>query len=268
MNKRIKKFFINCIPIKKIRKELRNKHLSKNEINIHPFAVSSPDSMKMFANYILNWTKIKPENIFEIGANYGQDSAGLAKFLNVPPQHVYCFEAHPLICKEISKLYKFNTFNVAVYNENKNIYFNALKKLDSAINGINTGISSLYKHNFVDGDKFEKIAVPAIRMDSFIENNNIKKIDFLKIDVEGANYEVLDGFGDKLKIVKAIHLESEHKMIWNGQKIFNDQKILLENFNFEMVYFYKFIEQSDSFWVRRDCLYDYDSYKKKTISNT
>jgi hypothetical protein len=32
----------------------------------------------------------------------------------------------------------------------------------------------------------------------------------LKIDVEGATYAVLEGFGERIKDINAVHLEAEH----------------------------------------------------------
>jgi FkbM family methyltransferase len=46
-------------------------------------------------------------------------------------------------------------------------------------------------------------------MDSFIEINKIDEIDSLKVDVEGAAYQVLIGFGKELNCVKAIQIEVE-----------------------------------------------------------
>jgi hypothetical protein len=41
----------------------------------------------------------------------------------------------------------------------------------------------------------------------YISENNIKKIDFLKIDVEGYELDVIKGFGDKIENVEIIQFE-------------------------------------------------------------
>ena len=85
-----------------------------------------------------------------------------------------------------------------------------------------------------------------------MEKHNIQKFDFIKLDVEGCSYEVLEGFGTRLKDVKAIHLEAEDDVVWEGQKLFSDiQKLLTAN-NFEMMYFKKFWKQSDSIWIQKE----------------
>ena len=42
---------------------------------------------------------------------------------------------------------------------------------------------------------------------NYINENNIKEIDFVKIDTEGFEYEVLKGFGDYLNNVKIVQFE-------------------------------------------------------------
>jgi hypothetical protein len=39
-------------------------------------------------------------------------------------------------------------------------------------------------------------------MDTFIEDNNINKIEYLSIDTQGNDLKVLNGFGNKIKIVE------------------------------------------------------------------
>ena len=46
-------------------------------------------------------------------------------------------------------------------------------------------------------------------VETFCNENNINKIDILKLDVEGCSYEVLKGFGEVLKTVKIMHIETE-----------------------------------------------------------
>ncbi len=83
--------------------------------------------------------------------------------------------------------------------------------------------------------------------------NAIESIDFLKIDVEGANCEVLVGFGNELSRVKSIQIEGECLPYWEGQKPYKDIEVLLKQNDFELVYFLLSPGgvQSDSFWIQR-----------------
>ena len=67
-----------------------------------------------------------------------------------------------------------------------------------------------------------EIKVPAMRMDTFLEDENIQGvIDVVKIDTEGFSWQVLQGFGDRLKDVKILHVETEKDII-------HDKHILCE----------------------------------------
>lgn len=239
------KFLLIFIPVIKWRENIKLKFYS--DIKQHPFSASNGESMKPFAEWIKNYSTLAPENIFEIGANYAQDAEGLRFYLNIAPSNVWVFEAHPEIYNEIKKLYnKFNAFNMAVFNEEKLMTFNIVDVCKNR----NTGGSSFYKSKDVQ-EYMKEITVNSIRMDNFMKKHSISKIDVLKLDVEKVNYEVLQGFGDRLKDVNSIHIEAEHKELWQGHKLYKDiAKILIEN-NFEQIYFQRCDIQSDSFWIQK-----------------
>ena len=49
------------------------------------------------------------------------------------------------------------------------------------------------------GQYIEKLEVDTITIDKYCQDNNVKCIDFIKIDVEGAEYRVLKGAENMLK---------------------------------------------------------------------
>ena len=190
----------------------------------------------------------KPNNVFEIGANYGQDAEFLRQIFLLENKDVYIFEPHPEIIKEVKKTFSFNSYPYAVSDKNMKSIFHAIK-----LNAGNSGISSLMKHKYNDDKDYYDIEVETIRMDSFISANKIKEIDFLKVDVEGASFEVLIGFGEELKRVKAIQIEAEYLPVWSGQKTWYNISNLLSNNGFQLVDFILQEDgiQSDSFWIQR-----------------
>lgn len=201
-------------------------------------------SMQQFADWIKYYSTLNVENIFEIGANFAQDAEYLAGAFKIAPDNVYVFEAHPDLYKAIKELHNFKAYNNAVFNENKTMDFNIVP-----LNAKNTGLSSLLPIH----QNTISIPVKAIRMDDFMNENSISKIDFLKLDVEGCNWEALDGFGKRLKDINAIHIEAEHiQKCLNtvDTKLYCDiEKILKEN-GFKLVFFQRYTCQSDSFWVQ------------------
>jgi FkbM family methyltransferase len=206
-------------------------------------------SMQPFIDYIRENITLKVDNIFEIGANFGQDAEYLMNAFKISPQNVYVFEAHPEIYKAILKLHKFNAYNYAVFNDERDMIFNICP-----LNSESSGWSSIYKHK--SGDSKE-VTVKAIRMDNFMNINKIAKIDFLKLDVEGASYVVLDGFGSRIKDINAIHVEAEHLKLTSLENLvhsYDDISLLLSKNGFELIWLERFNHnrQSDSFWIKKE----------------
>jgi len=104
-------------------------------------------------------------------------------------------------------------------------------------------MSSLLDNTYNMDDRLLKVNVEAIRMDDFMKENNIESIYFLKLDVEGAS----EGFGDRIKDIKSLHFEAEHKPIWANQRLYSDISDLLVLNGFEQIYYRKAFSQSDSF---------------------
>lgn len=72
--------------------------------------------------------------------------------------------------------------------------------------------------------KFERITVPAVRLDSFLKRDGIMPPHLMKVDVEGAELQVLQGARELLaKHKPAIFIEVHHI-----QQMFGVQPLLLE----------------------------------------
>jgi FkbM family methyltransferase len=224
-----------------IRNKLKYPALDMKKYAGYKVAGGMGDKLQVYIDYVKNGTNINVKNVFEIGANFAQDADYLMEQFGLTPNDVYVFEAHPEIYEAIKKIHKFNAYNKAVYNEEKEIEFNI-----HPLTHINTGWSSIF------GDDGKKIKIDAIRMDNFMIKNDIDVIDFLKIDVERATFHVLEGFGEKLAKIKCIQLEAEH----NKWAVVSYEKIseLLLHAGFELVYFARtnYMRQSDSFWVKKE----------------
>lgn len=231
--------------------EISFKRRPRVKIRLHPNAVSDGRAMALYADLTEKFCTFKPSNVFEIGANYAQDAEYLRKRFGLNDSDIYIFEPHPTIIKAVRQFYNFNSYDIAISNHNGRAVFHAIDIENNEYQ--NSGISSLKKGLTTDSRNFIDTEAKVVRMDTFIRENKIESIDFLKLDVEGANYEALEGFGDELSRVKAIQVEGEYRQYWEGQKLYWDIEQLLRQNNFELVYFSLSDDgvQSDSFWVQR-----------------
>ena len=60
-------------------------------------------------------------------------------------------------------------------------------------------------------------------------------MDFIKIDVEGATFEILESMGPLLESVKIMHIETESYEFFKGQKLHNTVSDYLTERGFTMV---------------------------------
>ena len=116
---------------------------------------------------------------------------------------VYAFEPNPLLFEDISKIEISDTYHViqkAISTKEGELPFYLHSDSYS---------SSLKKWG--DGPQygeFTEIIVDVIRLDSFIEEKGIEKIDYIHIDAQGSDLDVLKSLGKYVDIVEGGELES------------------------------------------------------------
>jgi FkbM family methyltransferase len=137
-------------------------------------------------------------NIIEIGANDGSDTIKYSKYANI-----WCFEPVPECINHLIQLFK--------NNPKVKIIGKAVSDFDgSAVLNISNGgagSSSLYElSEFSVKNKLieyqNQIIVDVIRMDTFLDENNISTIDYFYCDAQGNDLNVLKSFGEKISIIK------------------------------------------------------------------
>lgn len=132
--------------------------------------------------------------VFDIGANIGYFTLIFAKLVGNKGK-VYAFEAEPQNFELLKKNVEINGYqnvileNVAVSKKNG--------KTELFLSEKNSGMHRIYSSHFCS-DK--SIQVNMIKLDDYL--NNIKfndKISFIKMDVEGSEFGVLEGMEKTLK---------------------------------------------------------------------
>ena len=203
---------------------------------------------------IINFLKNKNLNyfptVFDVGAHKGES---INLFLsNFKVDKIISFEASPVnffLLKKKEKLLKkkFNKSkilleNIAIGSAKKNVILNQFKESSSTtISEINKN-SSYFKKKFKflnffkNNEIFYPIEIETENLDTYMENNNINFIDFLKIDTEGYENEILLGLKQKLSKVKIVMFEHHYDNMINKNYTFRDiNKILIKN-NFKMIF--------------------------------
>ena len=155
---------------------------------------------------------LKPDCTFlDAGANIGQFSAKATDILNGKGR-VYAFEPDPNNRKLLEQTVEENGWNTRLKVSSRALWkvsHSALKFYPSQ-SAENTGTSSLVHHG-VHQDTSKFIEVRTVTLDDFVEEESISRIRLLKIDVERAEHELLQGFQKGLarNIVDFILIEME-----------------------------------------------------------
>jgi FkbM family methyltransferase len=142
--------------------------------------------------------------IVEVGANYGNDTA---HFVGNKNNEVWAFEPTPELIDHLTERFKgdsnFHLIGKAVDIEETTKVFNIA-------GGGDWGCSSLYEFADDIHEKWEgrpdfqvthTVEVQTIRLDTFVVENKIDKIDYLWVDAQGNDFKVLKSLGDKIGIV-------------------------------------------------------------------
>ena len=146
---------------------------------------------------------LRADDIFlDIGANIGWYTLIASRL--APEGKIHAFEPVPFIFNKMKRNWEINNFH------NK-VSFNNLAlgdKEDGEITiytfeGLYHGHSSL---STLQRDDYKASTVPMTTLDRYLDDNNVRRVDLIKMDTEGAELNVLHG---------AVHLlQSETPPIW------------------------------------------------------
>jgi 2-O-methyltransferase len=163
--------------------------------------------------------------ILEIGCNDGNDTLA---FLHVMPQaKIYCFEPDPRAIARFKNnlgphLDKIKLFEIAISDRTGQIGFHASSGGDSDFpdgwdfsGSIRRPKNHLIEHPSV---KFEKtIIVNTCRLDDWCTANDVKQVDFIWMDVQGAEGDVIAGATKILQKTRFLYTEYSNNELYEGQ---------------------------------------------------
>ncbi|MDB5280360.1 MAG: noeI [Ferruginibacter sp.] len=195
------------------------------------------DLLKLFKND-------EPITILDIGGCEGEDSVRYSKLF--PKSSIFVFE--PLSQNKKIILENFERYNVK-NAELLNIALSDVKgqqdfyvssghpsdKKNDEVWDFGNKSSSLLPpgrvNEIVPWLKFENtISVTTETLENFINDRKIASVDFVHMDVQGAELKVLAGAGKSIKKIKAIWLEVSDLPLYKDQPLRNDvQKFMKEN---------------------------------------
>lgn len=169
-------------------------------------------------------SKLDPKYIVDGGANVGSYSLLLSEFN--PNAKIFAFEPVQSTFKKlllkVDSIDNITPINKGLFRENCQKEIN-LYPSDTH--------SSIVDIEGLPDESLEKQKIELIKGDDFMNLNNIKHLDFLKIDVEGAEYDALVGLNEHITKGKIKLIQFEY-----GYINITTKKLLID--------YYRFFEQN------------------------
>lgn len=214
-----------------------NLHIYK--ISLRLIGVLNSDSTQATGEeYLLESIQdnLSADVVFDIGANEGGYAKLIEKYIN--QAEIFCFEPGEKAYEKLDKIKtdKIHTYKLGVSKKKGTATFYDFNKNSKQKDKYPvSAMASLYKDVFTDlhREKPKSTKIKLTTIDEFVKKEKIKEIDYLKIDTEGAEYDVLLGakkFLSKDKI-KVIHFEFNEMNVYS-RVFLKDFMELLNNYNF------------------------------------
>jgi len=201
---------------------------------------------KKIASFLIK-KKLTVNIFFDIGSHMGT----YTDFINriYPDCKSFLFEPQSKIFKKISEKY-FTNNNIQVFNlavsdteKKKNLYLN-MHDLTSTLSNFNEQSSYLSLKAKLYGTDIKSMShgtelVQTITLKKFIIDNKLNKIDLIKIDTEGHEFNVLKGLGEKIDIINNVLIEFHHRKLFLGYEPNEIHEFLINN-GFRLIKTFKF----------------------------
>ncbi|WP_315819858.1 FkbM family methyltransferase [Paraflavitalea speifideaquila] len=173
--------------------------------------------------------------ILDVGANRGDVTQTYSKAF--PEASIYAFEPFPdsylILQQRFSENSKISCYQKAVAENNKTKTFYVNKNVDtnSLLKPQNTGLSSDKQV-----ENLNQIEVESLTLDEFCESKKIDKVDILKMDIQGGEFNALHGARNLLKEGKISLIYSEVYFIeqYEKQPLFHDVSKLLFQYGYTL----------------------------------
>ena len=240
-----------------IKRDIYEKFINENSISYQ----SQWDQDKILNNELFKNNK---NGIYiDIGAHDGISGSNSYFFEKKLQWDGICIEANPNIYKSLVKNRTSKNLNCAIYNKNDKIEF----CLNEGYTEMLSGIKETYDNQHVErinseinltGGKQNKITVNCFTLNHILEKYNYSIIDYLSIDTEGSEKEIITNIDFNKYHINVINFEVNYEN--ENYKLI--QKYLLDN-NFK---FYKKI-QGDDVFINNKLLFSWELKKIKIIGN-
>jgi FkbM family methyltransferase len=134
----------------------------------------------------------KGDVVVDLGAGVGTEIVVFQDLVGEDGK-VYAIEAHPRTAFSLNLMIKLNGFRNVMVSQLAIGKYTGSVMMDDRDNHMQNAI----RQNTLSG-----VEVPITTFDDFVEKNRIDRIDFLKVNIEGAEVDLIEGMNDSIRIVR------------------------------------------------------------------
>lgn len=198
---------------------LKNQYGLKYLVNTHDYICWSIFFLGEYeadTNQVLaEW--IKPGmTVIEAGANHGSETVILGKLVG-ETGHVFAFEPVPRLMNHLKLNLAINNLDktvcpvqLAIGEKDETVIFH-LPAADAA----NQGMPSKYEFSTAGA----RLEVPQKSLDNWLTENDIRRVDFIKMDIQGAEIDLLRGAKNCLQTMRPVlYLEADDVQSGNSSR--------------------------------------------------
>jgi FkbM family methyltransferase len=203
-------------------------------------------SRSVFSDQARLISKIPAPVIFDCGAHVGATVIQYRRF--IPNARILAFEPFPEAFRALQETTlgdeKIELFSLAISNKSGELAFNCnrLPQTNSLLDSDPAADAYWGAGNL---DTRERIEVKAVSLDDFCKEARVERIDILKLDIQGGEYQALEGAGDMLESQKIglVYAEMLMTPTYKGQRKFWEILGLLDQYGYGLFNLYHMHEQ-------------------------
>lgn len=171
--------------------------------------------------------------VYDIGAAQGIVSGCLGKLINV--SEVHAFEPIPnvfqILQSNMKPFPKVSCHNVALGEAEGTALMQISKRSNSSSL---LPIAELHRSQFPGTEVCKEIQIPVVRLDEYVEQNNLETPTLIKIDVQGFEKAVLYGAIETVSKSKYCVLEMSLQSLYEGSPLFDEIYRLMCDLDFQL----------------------------------
>lgn len=227
-------------------KELIN---SFKNLPSHYYSVPAYNLNWMLSDFtpIHNFLNANPIIVADVGARGGH----LGEINNLKPYlSYYGFDADKEECKRIESVphQDFNSYKILPYYVGKNeglVDFHLFRDLGSSSK---LKPNQYFKNNYsVSHEITSTVSVESRTMDSILAENNLELPDFIKLDTQGTELEILKNSPKSLCNCLLIESEIEIIEMYDGQPLIGEFLTFMDNNGFDILYINRVFQNHSSY---------------------